>query len=246
MFFSLLESFQWLAIFAGKSEAFKTGCIVTAFFYQYCLIAVLTNMTCIAIHLLLQVYPPKCMAVIDLEKKKKYKCLMWLYLFLDTTVPLLYAPWPFIAKAYGQNEIICWIPKCKDQKNIWKITLWYIWPLGVIAFVVAVIVVVFITLSLRTSVKCNTTVVALLIFMSGFSVAAIVSGVNFLIHPTEIILSDVLANLPVPTVLLLTSLVLVFRAIYIIQFKPKKYLKTQIKERKCEKQPLLATSSIQY
>ena len=107
MLFTLIESFQWFVILTDRSQAFLIGCMIIAVIHQYCLITLLTNITCIAIHLTLQICTPKCLTVIENERKKRYKYLMCLYLFIDAAVPLLYVPWPFTKMAYGPNGIVC-------------------------------------------------------------------------------------------------------------------------------------------
>lgn len=221
MLYSFIETLQWLRLFTGTSKGFNDGCMAIAFIHQYCLISLLTNITCIAVHLLLQIRPPRCLAVIGEEKKRRYNCLMWLYLLLDTMIPLLISVWPFIKMAYGQDNIICWIARSKDTNHILKITLWLIWPLGVAAFVVTISSLTLATLHFHTSEKCNATIVTFLILMSGFILAVVLNAISFFVRANRIIY-DVFSTLCVSILLLLASFVLLIRILYIIHVKSRR------------------------
>ena len=228
MVMSFIESFHWFVIFATNKPAFNTGCIAIAFFRQYFCIALLINVVCIAIHLNLQVCPPKCLQVIGNERKKKYRYLILLYLLLETTVPSLFVPWPFLKKLYGVDATVCWIsechgPSCLDDALIMKVLLWFMWPSVVALFLMISLIATSITLCRRTSVKFNANVVSLLILASVFIVVAVLNGIEYAINGVKnVFISQMVVDLPISAMWLICGLVLLGRIIYQIYFKNKR------------------------
>ena len=216
MLMSLCESFQWLVLYASKKDVYRALCILTAVIRQYLIIALFIHAICIAIHLILQICPPKCLRVIHHEKQRKYKCLMWIYLLLDTAVPVLFLPWPFIKNLYGVDATICWICNDKSAEGMLiKIASWYIWIFVFIVFIILSLLATCIILYRRAAVKFNTNVCSLLLIMSGLVCIAVSSTIDFAFnHGKSIFLGQLLSDLPISVLWLLSSVVLMGRIIY--------------------------------
>ena len=231
MAMSFIESFHWFAIFAGKIRAFNIGCIAIAFLRQYCSIALLVNVICIAIHLLLQICPPKCLQVIEKEKRKKYKYVIRTYLVLETMVPLLFTPWPFIYNLYGVDETVCWISDCNFQHradaHVMRIVLLFMW-LGLVAIVILFsLLATCIILCLRASVKFNASVCSLLILTSLFFAVSLSMCLGYSFH-SDVLISQLLSDLPISMLWLLCGLVLTGRVICRITCKTSRRLQNHI------------------
>ena len=245
MAMSFIESFHWFAIFARKIRAFYIGCIAIAFLRQYCCIALLVNIICIAIHLLLQICPPKCLQVIEKEKRKKYKYVIRTYLVLETMVPLLFTPWPFIYNLYGVDETICWISDCNVQHradaHVMKIVLLFMW-LGLATSVMLIsLLATCIILCLRASVKFNASVCSLLILTSLFFAVSLSICIGYGFH-SNVLIHQLFRDLPVAILLLLCGFVLTGRVICRMSCKTSRRLQNHIEVYQNEKTHLVYTS----
>ena len=245
MAMSFIESFHWFAIFARKNRAFNIGCIAIAFLRQYCCIALLVNIICIAIHLLLQICPPKCLQVIEKEKRKKYKYVIWTYLVLETMVPLLFTPWPFIYNLYGVDETVCWISECNVQHradaHVMKIVLLLMW-LGLVTSVMLIsLLATCIILCLRASVKFNASVCSLLILTSLFFAVSLSMCIGYRFH-SDVLVSQLFSSLPIAILLLLCGFVLTGRIICRMSCKTSRRLQNHAKVHQNEKTPLVEIS----
>ena len=222
MLMSFCESFQWLVIFTGKNRVYNALCIVIAFTREYLMIAIMINATCIATHLCLQICRPKCLQVIGDERKRIYRRVMWLYLLLQITVPFLFVPWPFIRNLYGVDETLCWICNDKSAEGlVIKIASWYMWPFAFILFIMISLSATSIILCKCAAVKCNTNVCSLLTMLIGFVLVILSNIVDFAHNQhnhNNILLGQLLSELPTSVMWLLSSVVLLGRIIYRMNF----------------------------
>ena len=215
MVFSFIQSLQWFVLFTGRGDAYDIGCIIIGALHQYLIIALLANITCLAIHILLQMRPPKCLQVIAKEKKRKFKRIMCLYLALAAVIPVLFVPWPFIENLYGNNVSLCWISECNEHRAnalVLKIVLWFIWPLVIAAFVMVVVIVAFTTLCLHTSQKLNANLCSMLIMLSAFIAVAVMNGIVFALDSNGLT-GQLFGIVSISLLLLLCSIVLTVRVI---------------------------------
>ena len=192
-------------------------------------------MICIAIYLLLQICPPKRLQVIEKEKRKKYKYVIRTYLVLETMVPLLFTPWPFIYNLYGVDETVCWISDCNFQyradASVMKIVLLLMW-LGLVAFVILFsLLATCIILCLRASVKFNASVCSLLILTSLFFAVSLSMCIGHSFH-SDVLISQLLSDLPISMLWLLCGLVLTGRVICRITCKTNKTISKYTRMRK--------------
>ena len=219
MLMCFCESFQWLVIFTGKNRVYNALCIVIAFTREYLMIAIMINATCIATHLCLQICRPKCLQVIGDERKRIYRRVMWLYLLLQITVPFLFVPWPFIRNLYGVDETLCWICNDKSAEGlVIKIASWYMWPFAFILFIMISLLATSIILCKRAAVKCNCNVCSLLIVMTVLILAMPPIAVDFFYmqqtsQRRNELLDQLLGDLPISVVWLLSSVILMGRII---------------------------------
>ena len=242
MAMSFVESFQWFAILARRNEEFNIGCIAVAFLRQYFSIALLVNMICIGIHLLLQICPPKCLQVIENEKRKKYKNIILMFLVLETMVPFLFTPWPFIHNSYGIDDTVCWISECNFQyraaTRVMKIVLLFMWPLLVTSLTLISLFATCIILRLRASVNFNANICSLLILVLVFFAVSLSMCIGYKFH-SDVFVSQLFNDIPISMLWLTCGLVLIGRAIFRIVSKPSRRLQNYIQVYQDEKTPLV-------
>ena len=170
--YSLFSSFHWVELFDSTAPA---GCITVGFFTQYGLLSLLVATTCIGVHLLLLLYPPKFLRVIEEQKRQRYKYLEILYIILIIFIPLVFLPWPLINNLYGKVGHLCWIGKNHSNDNsigfIEQIVLYYFWSFLVFGFTIVVTISIMFTICRHTARKGNANIYTLLGYMIIFLVA---------------------------------------------------------------------------
>lgn len=171
---TLTESFQWI-LFCSIA-----GCMVVGFIREYCLIALLTNILCISIHLLLQICQPKFLQVIDEVRRRRSKILAIVYLLCAILTPLLFVFWPFLTSSYGKDDFYCWISNYYPTSWIVRVSLWHVWAPVICGFTLLVSLIVIRRLCLRAA-NCNADMFTLMLLMIGFLYAVIINGLALFI-----------------------------------------------------------------
>ena len=181
--YSLVSSFHWVTFYEESNNATAEGCTAVAVFSQYNLLCLLVATSCIGVHLILLLWQPKFLSVIEEQKRNRYKCLEILYITLIIFVPLIFLPWPFISRSYGKTGHLCWIREhgdsnCNTGGFIEQIVLYYLWSFLVFGFTTAVALVILVTLCRRrTPRKGDANIYALLCYMIIFVIANVVGVV---------------------------------------------------------------------
>ena len=139
--FEAFESFQWILLFHDA-----VGCTVLGALREYIIVSVLVVVVFFGIHLLLVMTQPKCLQE---EKQKKYKMLLRIYFITSLSVPVLFAPWPFITIKYGKDEYLCWLAdtdRCNTSgvsvvEVFTRVLMWHL--LAVLVWLFSAVVVIF-------------------------------------------------------------------------------------------------------
>lgn len=191
LLYSFFSSFHWIVLYDNSRPA-EALCTAVAFFTQYSLLSLLVATNCIGVHLLLLLWQPKFLRVIEEQKRQRYKYLEILYVVLIIFLPFIFLPWPFIHNLYGSTGHLCWI-KIRDSYNhnyssayllpgfIEQIVLYYLWSFLAFSFTSVVAVVVMFTICWHTPRKGTANVYTLLCYLVIF-VAANAVGLSIRIY----------------------------------------------------------------
>ena len=116
MILSFGGCFQWIALLStSNNTAVNTICGMVAFVWMFFGTGYAAITLCVGIHFLLLMCRPKCLQVIDDEKKQKFKRIEALYCAFSVSAAIVWSPLPFINNRYGYNFWICWIKTTKDD-----------------------------------------------------------------------------------------------------------------------------------
>eukprot|EP00731_Ephydatia_muelleri_P011730 Em0006g624a len=168
--YSFFSSFHWVVLFDTQSAA-TAGCTAVAVISQYNLLSLLVATTCIGVHLLLLLCQPKCLRVIEEQKRQRYKYFEILYIFLIIFMPLILLPWPFIENLYGKTGHLCWIGINGNNSTgvlsgfIEQIVLYYLWSFLVFGFTTIVTIVIIFTICRHTARKWSANIYTLLCYI---------------------------------------------------------------------------------
>eukprot|EP00731_Ephydatia_muelleri_P012772 Em0007g82a len=179
--YALVNSFQWLPLWDNAIGHY--GCVAVALLNLYSALSVLVMTCCIGAHLVIIMWQPHFIMVINEVKVKIYKKLEMLYLVVTIALPALLVPWPFINGRYGNAEGSCWIKSEEDSGCgpardgiIEQIVLWYLWAFVLLVFTTAVVMVVMVTLCCATRTKGNANVYALFGYLVIFSITSLLGA----------------------------------------------------------------------
>lgn len=106
-FLSFVGSFQWLGAWLHSTVFSLCSAIGYLSFAAFVFDLMIT--LCIAIHFILQMYPPKMLVVVHEDKVHRYRKLEMLYLLTSLLVTLCISPLPFIGSNFQFNDWICWV-----------------------------------------------------------------------------------------------------------------------------------------
>lgn len=136
--FELSDCFQWFVQFDNF-----VGCDVLGAIREYAIISLLAVMVCLGTHVLILMWQPKFLSVINEVKAKRHKIIQKIYLVVTFLLPIAFVPWPFIGLQYGKQGYVCWLRKTgcgvSSVSNVLNhLFLWYLWALLAWLFAVAV------------------------------------------------------------------------------------------------------------
>ena len=154
---TFILTFQWVAYFDGAVA--NISCTIVGVLNEYSTIATILITSCVGAHLLILLWQPKCLKVINQAKVRIYKQLEWAYLSVSAFLPLLFLPWPFINDRYGDTGTNCWIKSMTDDCRpaydgiAEQIVLWYALAFAVFVFTAIVVIVVMVMVCIFTKKK---------------------------------------------------------------------------------------------
>ena len=86
---TFILTFQWVAYFDGAAVA-NISCTIVGVLNEYSTVATVLITSCVGAHLLILLWQPKCLKVINEAKVRIYKQLEWAYLSVSAFLPIFF------------------------------------------------------------------------------------------------------------------------------------------------------------
>lgn len=147
---TFVDSFQWVFLI-GSDE---TACKVVGAFHQYVTGMAVVFGGCVGTHLIIVTKRLKCLMVIDELKRRRYRRLLFAFIFSTFLLPLLSLPWP----RYGPYDYKCWLIVDSGPNNTYFVervvleaVVMHIWGVLISVFIIAAVLYAYVTLYCRSS-----------------------------------------------------------------------------------------------
>ena len=176
---TFIQTFQWVSYFNGGVA--NISCTIVAMLNLYSTVATVLITSCVGAHLLILLWQPKCLKVINEAKVRIYKQLEWAYLSVSAFLPIFFLPWPFINNRYGDTGAYCWIKSMTDDCRpaydgiAEQIVMWYALAFAVFVFTSIVVVVVMVVVCIYAKKKGDANIYTII----GYLLLSVVTGLFF-------------------------------------------------------------------
>ena len=233
--YELVDFIQWILYFDNS-----LGCSVIGAVREYTLIGFLVAMTCLGTHLLIMMTQPRCLQVIQDEKKKRYKMLQRIYLVAPFLVPIVFVPWPFISTHYGEDGVVCWLQDSSCSADglsniLTNLLMWFLWAGLVWLFTVVLFLLalyryctykqITATRMWRLDVNVSTIIFILAAFIVGFIMKVLVFVWKMVQSDHIPFTLNILATVLTPLMFAVLFVTLIIRHVIIIRAQARKIVK---------------------